>query len=114
MPMTNAEKQRAWYYREKKKKDNYMEERRQLFVDFAAAFPGAIRVGVEPVLDEPDLKDPIRVSLVFPTDLKHRIAGFALDRGMEPDRLVDLLTEEAVERMRSRKLVPDVDRTLIE
>lgn len=97
-------------------RDRRRELRKALFVDLWKAFPvGTFRVSVDPVLDaDPDLKDPIRVKLYSSEDIKPQLAAFALARGMDPEYLIDQVTEEIVSRMRTRGMVSDVDRDLVE
>ena len=89
--------------------------RRELFVLFCHAFPGAFTVNVQPALEaDPDLKDPIRVRLKFDEKLRPVLVKFAHMKGLDIEELFDMLTEEVVERMRRRKMIPDVVRHLVE
>ena len=116
MPLSNAQRQRAFKTRKRERREEELEQRKELFLDLWKAFPvGAFGVSVDPVLDaDPDLKEPIRVRLHFSEDIKPQVAAFALARGMDPELLIDRLTEEIVDRMRKRGMVSDVDRYLVE
>ena len=122
--MAPTEKRRAQVrasvqkYRDGKResKREMLKERSDLFVDLWKAFPvGTFRFSFTPVMDaDPDLKDPIRVKLYSSEDIKPQLAAFALARGMDPEYLIDQVTEEMVDRMRKRGMVSDVDRHLVE
>ena len=116
MPLSNAQRQRAFKTRKRDRRLEELEQRKELFLDLWKAFPpGTFRVSVDPVLDaDPDLTDPIRVSLSFPEEIKPQLADFALARGMDQELLIDRLTEEIVARMRKRGMVSDVDRHVVE
>ena len=115
MTTKNARKQKAYRDRKKVKQDAMLEERRELFVLFCHAFPGAFTVNVQPALEaDPDLKDPIRVRLKFDEKLRPVLVKFAHIKGLDIEELFDMLTEEVVERMRRRKMIPDVVRHLVE
>lgn len=100
----------------KRKRERKLEERKNLLLDLWKVFPpGTFRFRVDPVLDaDPDLTDPIRVTLSYPEDILPKLADFALARGMDPELLIDRLTEEIVDRMRKRGMVSDVDRGVVE
>ena len=118
--MAPTEKRRAQVrasvrkYRDGKKQ--MLKERSDLFVELWKVFPvGTFRVSVDPVLDaDPELNNPIRVRLYFADDIKPQLAAFALARGMDPEYLIDQVTEEIVARMRKRGMVSDTDRHLVE
>ena len=63
---------------------------------------------------DPDLKDPIRVRLKFDESLRPALVKFAHMKDMDIELLFDKLTEEVVERMRRRKMIPDTVRHLVE
>ena len=82
---------------------------------FTHAFPGAFTINVQPAVGaDPDLKDPILVRLKFDESLRPALVKFAHMKGMDIELLFDKLTEEVVERMRRRKMIPDTVRHLVE
>ena len=115
MATRNARKQKAYRDREREKHEAMLKERSDLFVLFCHAFPGAFTVNVQPVIeDDLDLKDPIRVRLNFDAALRPVLVKFAHMKGLDIEELFDKLTEEVVERMRRRKMIPDTPRHLVE
>ena len=115
MPKSKAKMMADLRARRKWEEERPMRERSELFVDFCKTFPGAFTVDVAPATDaDPDLKEPIRVRLKFDETIKPDLVRYAHRSGMSVDLLFDRLTEEVVERMRKRGLIPDRPRDLIE
>ena len=82
---------------------------------FTHAFPGAFTINVQPAVGaDPELKDPILVRLKFDESLRPALVKFAHMKDMDIELLFDKLTEEVVERMRRRKMIPDTVRHLVE
>ena len=116
MSTRNARNQKAYRDRQREKKETMLNERSALFVDFWQSFPpGTFSVGFEPVIDaDPDLKDPMRIRLRFPEELKPMIVAFAHDRGMDIETLIDRLLEEVEHRAKGKGLIPDKARHIVE
>ena len=90
-------------------------ERATMFAEFAAAFPGQIRMSVFPAEDpHGDLTNPVAVRIYFPDGQKPAIAAFAHDRNLSVDDLFDQLAIETELRLKKRGMIPDVQRHLVE
>ena len=115
MTTSNARKQARYRDRKKVRDEAMSKERSDLFVLFSHAFPGAFTINVQTAVGaDPDLKDPIRVRLKFDESLRPALVKFAHTKGMDIELLFDKLTEEVVERMRRRKMIPDTVQHLVE
>ena len=115
MPKSKAKMMADLRDRRRVERKAMLKERSEMFVDVCRTFPDCFTVNVAPATDaDPDLTDPVRVRLVFPDRIKPELADYAHRRDMSVDDLFDKLTEEVIERMRRRKMVPDVDRHIVE
>jgi hypothetical protein len=72
---------------------------KQLLVDFVREFASEMRFRLDPVDDEPDLQNPVRLRFVTPEENRLKVAAFAHEHGLDVETMLDKVSQVGMDNL---------------